>query len=463
MAKKFLVILAGICFFLTTGIALAGPSEKEMMVKLGDKLMFDKQLSTPPGQSCADCHTPRTGWTGPIPGINKKGAVYPGAIHQRTGNRRPPTAAYASTAPIFDRIEEDGEELWVGGNFWDGRATGETLGNPAADQAMGPFLNPVEQNNPDEETVVYKVCNSTYSNLFKKVAKSFYNEDSLDICASENTMIAYNLIASAIAVFEDSPIVNQFTSKFDAFLEATDGEYNLSDLEPPAVFTQQEWEGFQLFVAENDNDGIYEDGEGGMCAACHVIEPATVETAYSQVKSRVDPFFSEEEIVVPPLFTDYTFDNLGTPKNPDNPFYEMDEVYVDGKPINPEGADWIDPGLAGHIYKEEIENDPDFDITETPEYGLHKVPTLRNVDKRPGPGFAKSFMHNGAFKSLKEVVHFYNTRDKKEGTNWPDPEVAENVNEDELGNLGLSDAQEDAIVAFMQTLSDGYRAKGKNK
>ncbi len=82
--------------------------------------------------------------------------------------------------------------------------------------------------------------------------------------------------------------------------------------------------------------------------------------------------------------------------------------------------------------------------------GKHKVPTLRNVDKRPGIGFTKAYMHNGVFKSLKEVVHFYNTRDVK---SWPPPEVAENVNTDELGNLGLTDQEEDAIVAFMQSLT----------
>ena len=73
--------------------------------------------------------------------------------------------------------------------------------------------------------------------------------------------------------------------------------------------------------------------------------------------------------------------------------------------------------------------------------------------------FPKAYLHNGVFKSLKEVVHFYNTRDID--ATWPPPEVADNVNTDELGDLGLTDAEEDAIVAFMRTLSDGYVAKGK--
>ena len=87
------------------------------------------------------------------------------------------------------------------------------------------------------------------------------------------------------------------------------------------------------------------------------------------------------------------------------------------------------------------------------EMGKVKVPTLRNVDQRPYPEFVKAYGHNGFFKSLEEITHFYNTRDVEE---WPDPEVAENVNSDELGNLGLTPEEEAAIVAFMKTLSDGY-------
>ena len=90
----------------------------------------------------------------------------------------------------------------------------------------------------------------------------------------------------------------------------------------------------------------------------------------------------------------------------------------------------------------------------TENMGKHKVPTLMNVYKRPDNGFTKAYMHNGVFKSLKEVVHFYNTRD--DGS-WPAPEVSANVNKVDLGKLGLTDGEENAIVAFMKTLSDGYR------
>ena len=101
--------------------------------------------------------------------------------------------------------------------------------------------------------------------------------------------------------------------------------------------------------------------------------------------------------------------------------------------------------------------------------GKHKVPTLRNIDKRPDSTFVKAYMHNGYFKTLKGVVHFYNTRDIKpvcpglytevkaiEENCWPRPEIKENVNSEELGDLKLTDREEDAIVTFMKSLSDGF-------
>jgi cytochrome c peroxidase len=156
------------------------------------------------------------------------------------------------------------------------------------------------------------------------------------------------------------------------------------------------------------------------------------------------------------LFTDYSYDNIGVPRNPDNPFY-ADLVY------NPLGYDWVDKGLGGFL-------DSKSDKSAAANMGKHKVPTLRNADKRPQPGFVKAYGHNGYFKSLKGIVHFYNTRDVKpqcanrftteadaltQGC-WPEPEVAENLNTTELGDLGLTTEEEDAIVAFLTALSDGY-------
>jgi cytochrome c peroxidase len=111
-------------------------------------------------------------------------------------------------------------------------------------------------------------------------------------------------------------------------------------------------------------------------------------------------------------------------------------------------------GLGGDYAAKAAENE-----------GKHRVPTLRNVDKRPSADFVKAFGHNGYFKSLKEIVHFYNTRDILPDcedvpnatigqTCWPASETEANLNTEELGNLGLTDYDEGAIVAFLKTLSD---------
>ena len=123
----------------------------------------------------------------------------------------------------------------------------------------------------------------------------------------------------------------------------------------------------------------------------------------------------------------------------------------------------MDQGLGGFLASR-----PDYAPYADANMGKHKVPTLRNVGKGL-PGLVKAFGHNGYFKGLEGIVHFYNTRDVKPvcpgdyteaqalaADCWPVPEVAENVNTAELGDLGLTPAQEAAIVAFLKTLSDGY-------
>ena len=136
-------------------------SDKQL---LGRSIFFDTELSLLRNQSCAACHDPAVGFTGPVAAFNEAGSVYEGSIPLRFGNRKPPSSAYATLSPIlypeFDKKKvEKATATFEGGNFWDGRATGEKLGNPAADQAQGPFLNPLEQALPDNACVVYRVCN----------------------------------------------------------------------------------------------------------------------------------------------------------------------------------------------------------------------------------------------------------------------------------------------------------------
>ncbi len=437
-----------IALLASPGALLAGSDDGGLspIEKVGKKIFFDKKLSIRQNQACATCHVPEAGWVGDDPKINAHGAVYEGSIRGEFGNRKPPSSAYATLAPIFyadfgNRLLGDNDEelalepLFVGGNFWDGRATGWELGNPAADQAQGPFLNPVEQALPDAACVVYRVCEGRYGDLFKEVwnpavCQISWPRNINRECRKTDGMVqlspqdrnkvdqAYDRVALSVAAFEGSKESNAFTAKVDAHRA---GYYE---------FTDQEELGRQIFRGK------------GQCSACHVGTRGPGDA--------------------PPLFTDFTYDNLGVPKNPENPFTIA----------NP---DWADPGLAGFL-----ENVTGFAVYADANLGKQKVPTLRNVglgsceanpdDKKC---IVKAYMHNGFFKSLKTVVSFYNTRDVKqtcESLNifdateavalandcWPQPEVADNVNQDELGNLGLTEEEEAALVAFMLAMSDGY-------
>jgi len=363
----FLIIILSVftASFILNPLSSVNTEELTNKQILGKKIFFDKNLSTPPSQACADCHIPETGFANP----NSELPVSQGVHPDRFGNRNDLTVAYAGFSPEFHYDEEEG--LYVGGQFWDGRAA--TL----EEQAKAPFLNPLEMANPDEKTVVKKVRKSEYAGLFKEI----YGSDAFD-----NTEKAYDFIAEALAEYERSSEVNQFNSKYDLYLAGKVG------------LTEQEKRGLELFEAEDK----------GNCAACHPSQPGDDGN--------------------PPLFTDHTYDNLGVPKNAENPFYYLPEEF------NSDGVDYVDLGLGGFLKKKE-------------EMGKFKVPTLRNL------ALTSPYMHNGLFKTIRQVVVFYNTRDIGP---WPEPEYSENVNTDELGSLGLTEQEIDDIVAFLHTLTDGY-------
>jgi cytochrome c peroxidase len=182
--------------------------------------------------------------------------------------------------------------------------------------------------------------------------------------------------------------VNQFSSKYDYYLA---GKVKL---------TEQEMRGLKIF----------EDEDKGNCAACH---PSALGDDGAS-----------------PLFTDFTFDNLGVAKNFNSPFLSLD------KQFNPQQKAYIDKGLGA--------------ITgNTAENGLFKVPTLRNI------AVTAPYMHNGLFTSLEDVINFYNTRDSDD--KWGQPEVKENVNDEELGDLKLTEEEVQDLLAFLKTLTDGYQ------
>ena len=237
----------------TSHLRIADQAGLTLKQQLGQLLFFDTNLSSPAGQACASCHDPKVGFSEMRPDL----PVSKGVVEGKTGARNTPMAAYAAFAPRFHFDEDEG--LWIGGQFLDGRAAN------LVEQAEGPPLNPDEMHNPDKKTVVAKLKAAAYRARFEGVfGKDVWDDDEM----------AYRKMAEAIAAFENSRGFNRFTSKFDYFLA---GRVQLSE---------QEAKGLEVFNAEDK----------GNCAACHI---------------------SVADGATPPLFTDYTYDNLGVPSNPE--------------------------------------------------------------------------------------------------------------------------------------------------
>lgn len=347
---------------------VAGASDEilpaQRLEKLGRMVFFDESLSEPPGESCATCHDPEAGFTDA-----RGGATSRGAVDGRAGVRNAPGAMYAAFVPPLHWDAED--ETFVGGLFWDGRV------DSLEAQAGKPLLNPIEMNNPDRASVIDKVRRAPYAELFRRT----FGPNALD-----DVDVAFDDLTRAVAAFERTPRFAPFTSRYDYYLAGQ------------ATLTPAEQRGLAIF----------EDEHKGNCAACHPSQPG--------------------DDGAPPMFTDFTYDNLGIPKNPQNPYYALPSS------LNPDGAGYVDHGLAATV-------------GDAAQDGKFRVPTLRNV------ALSAPYGHNGYFADLHAVVDFYNTRDTRP---WPAPEVPATMNKDELGHLGLTPSEVDDLVTFLYALTDGY-------
>ncbi len=350
----------------TTGLILGAlvctlwAQELTPLESLGKAMYKDTAFSYNNTQSCQSCHHPAVGFVDPDNTRDPQNSpVSVGADGISVGGRNAPSAAYAGFSPQLTK-GADGE--YVGGMFWDGRATGYTLGDPLAEQAQGPPLNPVEMAMPDKAAVVAAVAASEYADLFLSV---FEMQDFDDVDA------AYDNIGRAIAAYERSHSVQRFNSRFDR-----------------GRLTVTEQSGGELFKAN--------------CAACH---PDTPQEGNQAV-----------------LFTTYGYANVGLPANP----------LLAGNSV--------DYGLGGFLesdyFGEGRINDPNF----ADHYGKFKIPTLRNVAATAPYG------HNGVFATLTDMVAHLNQRTAI-------PEVDRNISE-QVGDMGLDEAQIADIVAFLRTLSD---------
>lgn len=386
-----------------TGGGDPGTPALTAMQQLGQFIFLDTTLSSPDGQSCASCHHADYGWADARSAQNPVNRpTSEGAVAGRFGPRNGMPATYADLTP--NRFFDAATGGWIGGRYRDGRAAN------GIDQAKIPFLSPVEMNNPSVHRVVLQVKKSSYAPIFEAAfGKDIWNDKDL----------AFQKIAQCLAAFETAPALNRFSSRFDKF--------RAGDL---AALTAKERAGLALFEGR------------GRCTGCH--------------PSQIRPDGGKA------LFSTFRYYNLGVPKNPRNPFYDMPAS------VNPQGRNFVDLGLGG----------PDA-LNLASERGKFKVPTLRNVALTP------PYMHNGVFSTLGDAVQFHNTRDIE--SRWGPPEVAVNLATGpwavislvapegptlppeppeepggapvRLGNLMLTVVEVDEIVAFLRTLSDSAVAQ----
>ena len=368
-------------------------NEVQQVELLGKAMLYDKQLSVNRNEACAFCHMPETGFTGPVSELNRTTGSYPGSVRTRFSNRKPQTHAYAPLSPVLHYNPGQGD--LVGGNFWDMRATGRRLGNPAAEQAQGPPTNPVEMGLPDIACAVYRASQRPYRALFERKwgAQAFAIEwpadvervcnqpgpppanDPMPVHLTEldrgRAAATFDQMAQSIAGYEASAEVTPLTSKFDAV---------------------------------SGRQGPVHSARAGR------LRPISRQSAVQQLPPRQRPRRRSA------VHRFYREQYRNACKFPMLPYYAEQQPDARGYAANPAGSGYVDPGVGGFLTERDLLSHPSaVDARWRPlapeNIGRFQVPTLRNVDKRPNPDFVKAYGHNGYFKSLKSIVHFYNTRD----------------------------------------------------
>jgi cytochrome c peroxidase len=458
----------------------------EAIETLGELMNYDQNISPNRNEACASCHMPYVAFSGPIPSVNLTMIAYPGTVHFRAGKRTAQRYTYAPFFPVLQFNEE--QALFFGGNFWDSRATGYLLRNPDAHQAQGPPVDTQEMGFPDTACITFRLSQAKYRPLFEEVfgKGSFdinFPPETEQICHTPGGAAAFGGSATPVPLspedrtksnqvydhwgqsldaYEQSVQVSAFSSKFDAFLK---NKYTM---------TPDEMAGYELFRGKGNCNSCHLDGRSTAPAP---TAPASEDTGVAAL--------------VTPLFTCFGSANEGLPLNPRNAFYYQTTPDHFGFTGNPYGFAYRDLGL-GTFLRSGFGTWPNPNASWIPQAptvdGQMQVSSARNVamtppqcptTEAPGPYFQKEFFHNGYIKSLKQLVHFYNTRDKQgyaypvtsghcpKGTTervdcWPMPEVKNNIDMT-TGNLGLTDKEEDQVVAFLQTLTDGFTRSYPNQ
>jgi cytochrome c peroxidase len=389
LASRFALALAAILVLATQSVA--APSAQ---AQLGRMIFFDPALSASGQLACSGCHSPAQAY-GPPDGA----AVHLGGPALRTpGLRAVPSLRYVlNRTPVWskpfvasptERLLE-GEEPPTGGFGWDGRF------NTLQAQAAFALLAPTEMANVGPDDVVRKLARAPYANQFRR-------EFGQDIFS--HPVQAFARARAALARFElEDPSFHPYTSQYDEYLNGST----------------------QLSAAQRRGLALFEDPMGGNCAACHPDRKGADGSH--------------------PLFTDFQFEALGVPRNP--------EINANADPR------YFDEGLCGPLRTDQAD--------QPAECGLFKTPGLRNVATR------HVFFHNGRFHTLKEALQFYVRRDTNAGQWYPaahgqidkfndlPPMRRSNVDNTDApltytaGQTAVwSDAQIDDVIAFLKTLTD---------
>jgi cytochrome c peroxidase len=456
---------------------------------LGGLLNFDLNISPFRNLACASCHMPYAAFSGPIPSVNLTMIAYAGSYPYRAGKRTAQRYTYSHTFPVLNFNTT--QMLFFGGNFWDSRATGMKLQAPDAEQAQGPPVDPAEMNLPDTACIAWRLSQASYRPLFELVWGADFDinwpSNTEQVCSTPQGAFPtttpvtlsptdrtratniYDHWGQSLAFLEASNDISPFNSKFDFFLKANSG----------VTLTADEMAGMELF-----------NGKGN-CNSCHVDGRSTTLTP-----GQTD---TGNTASVEPLFTCHGSANEGLPLNPRITLFYESRPDSFGFTLNPDGLRYRDL-LLGNFLRSGPQsfadpNQPEW-LPLAPETdGQAQVMTARDValtppqcptteagqvaNGKPVPYFQKEFFHNGYIKSLKQLVHFYNTRDSVPNPNgnttfafpvtsghcpagtvervtcWPQPEVPNNIDMT-TGALGLTDTEENQIVAFLQTLTDGF-------
>jgi cytochrome c peroxidase len=347
--ERAIAVVAGV-FLTATVLANAGTSARgrggdsagaiSSEAALGKKIFFDASLSASGRMSCATCHSPAYAY-GPPNGL---AVQLGGAAMNQQGARSVPSLRYVlNRTPVWhmhyvedplDKIEERNDPP-TGGFGWDGRF------QSLREQAAFPLLAPNEMANAGPGAVSAKLERATYAEDFRAVFGARIFAEPAE---------AYAQALAALERFElEDPSFHPYSSKYDAYL---DGNAQLSE---------QERRGLALF----------DDPLRGNCASCHLDQKGADGSH--------------------PLFTDYEFEALGVPRNP--------EIAAN------RSKQYFDMGLCGPLRGDQSK--------VTTYCGLFKTPTLRNVATRA------AFFHNGRFHSLRDSLRFYVERDTDAGRWYP--------------------------------------------